>query len=135
MKFLGNILWLILGGLIIALYYFLMGLLLAAARGESLTYSDTQVRGITYVREVADQVATMIERDIPGGVYNFGSENTLDMLTTARQCADILCLQVKLLPGAPRHDLNMDGSKLRQYGIDFSSTVEGIRRCKMDYAM
>ena len=27
MKFLGNILWLILGGLIIALYYFLMGLL------------------------------------------------------------------------------------------------------------
>ena len=27
MKFLGNILWLILGGLILALYYFLMGLL------------------------------------------------------------------------------------------------------------
>ena len=114
---------------------FLMGLLLAAARGESLTYSGTQVRGITYVREVADMVAQIIRNEVPGGVYNFGSENTLDMLTTARQCADILGLQVKLLSGAPRHDLNMDCSKLRQYGIDFSSTVDGIRRCKMDYAL
>ena len=114
---------------------FLMGLLLAAARGESLTYSDTQVRGITYVREVAEQVERIIHSDVPGGVYNFGSENTLDMLSTARQCADILGLRLSLLPGESRHDLNMDCSKLRRCGIDFSSTVEGIRRCKEDYAL
>ena len=114
---------------------FLMGLLLAAAHGEPLTYSDTQVRGITYVREAADKVAQLIRSDVPGGVYNFGSENALDMLTTARQCADILGLRVNLLPGEHRHDLNMDGSKLRQYGIDFNSTVEGVRRCKADYAL
>lgn len=114
---------------------FLMGLLLAAAHGESQTYSNAQVRGITYVREVADQVEQIIRSDVPGGVYNFGSENTLDMLTTARQCADILGLQVNLLAGEPRHDLNMDCSKLRRCGIDFSSTVEGVRRCKEDYAL
>ena len=114
---------------------FLMGLLMAAARGESLSYSDTQVRGITYVREVADKVAQIIEGHVPGGVYNFGSENNLDMLTTAQQCAEILGLQINLQPGDARHDLNMDCSKLRQHGIDFNSTVEGIRQCKKDYAL
>ena len=112
---------------------FLMNLLHAAACGEMLTFSADQVRGITYVREVADKVKRLIECDIPGGVYNFGSENTMDMLATARQCADILGLRLVLQAGETRHDLNMDGSKLRQYGITFSDTVEGIRLCKADY--
>jgi len=114
---------------------FLMNMLQAAARGEGMTFSSEQVRGITYVREVADKVQEIIAGCVPGGVYNFGSENTLDMLTTARQCADILGLRLTINAGDARHDLNMDGSKLRQHGVSFASTVEGIARCKADYSL
>lgn len=112
---------------------FLMNLLHASATGESLAFSSEQVRGVTYVREVADKVQEIIDRDLPGGVYNFGSENTLDMLETARRCADVLGLQLQLHNAAPRHDLNMDSSKLRRCGVAFDDTIEGIRRCKADY--
>lgn len=114
---------------------FLMNLLRAAAAGEEMAFSSGQVRGITYVREVADKVQEIIDGHVPGGVYNFGSENALDMLETARRCADILGLRIEITGAAPRHDLNMDCSKLRQFGITFADTIEGMCRCKADYAL
>ena len=114
---------------------FLMNLLHAASAGEQVAFSSGQVRGITYVREVADKVQEIIDGDIPGGVYNFGSENTLDMLETARRCADILGLHLEIADAAPRHDLNMDCSKLARHGVAFSDTVDGLRRCKADYGL
>lgn len=113
----------------------LMNLLRAAAAGETLSFSSAQVRGVTYVREVADKVQEILDRDIPGGAYNFGSENTLDMLETARRCADILGLRLAIEDAAPRHDLNMDCSKLSRLGVSFSDTIEGMRRCKSDYGL
>ena len=114
---------------------FLMNLLSAAAAGNEPAFSSGQMRGITYVREVADKVQALIDTRIPGGVYNFGSENILDSLETARRCAEILGLHIRIADTAPRHDLNMDCSKLRHYGISFADTVEGMRRCKADYGL
>lgn len=114
---------------------FLMNLLRAAASGETVSFSSGQVRGITYVREVADRVQELLTAPVPGGVYNFGSENTLDMLETARCCGELLGLRLNMTDAPPRHDLSMDCSKLRRCGITFASTVEGMRRCKADYAL
>ena len=44
-------------------------------------------RGITYVREAVEQLTQAMK--LPGGVYNFGSENDCNMYTTAlRVCGD-----------------------------------------------
>ena len=114
---------------------FLMNLLQAAAAGKELTFSSQQVRAVTYVRDVADKIQEILNGSVPGGVYNFGSENTLDMLETARLCADMLDLHLQITDTAPRHDLNMDCSKLRRCGIAFPDTMEGMRRCKADYGL
>ena len=114
---------------------FLMNLLRAAAAGENLAFSSQQVRGVTYVRDVADKIQEILDHNIPGGVYNFGSENTLDMLETARICADMLGLRLQIADAAPRHDLNMDCAKLRRFGISFPNTIEGMQRCKADYGL
>lgn len=114
---------------------FLMNLLQAAAAGKELAFSTQQVRGITYVRDVADQVQEILAHDVPGGVYNFGSENSLDMLQTARCCADMLGLRLQIADAPARHDLNMDCAKLRRFGVSFPDTIEGMRRCKADYGL
>lgn len=114
---------------------FLMNLLRAAAAGENLSFSSQQVRGITYVRDVADKIQEILDHDIPGGIYNFGSENALDMLKTARICADMLGLRLQIADTDSRHDLNMDCTKLRRFGVSFPDTIEGMRRCKADYGL
>ena len=72
---------------------------------------------------------------LPGGIYNFGSENTLTMLQTAEWLANILSLDVKLTDAGPRHHLWMDCSKLKMQGILFSDTVSGLKQCIKDYAL
>ena len=108
---------------------FLMNML----REKELAFSATQRRGITYVREVAENMRAAAS--LPGGVYNYGSENTLTMLETAQWLKDELGLPVRLTDAGPRHNLWMDCAKLREQGISFRSTVDGLKRCLEDYAL
>ena len=112
---------------------FLVNMLEAAARGGEVSFSSGQYRGITYAREVAGYMAAACQ--LPGGVYNFGSENPLSAYDTARYLRDALQLNVRLTDVPPRHNLWMNCDKLRQAGIAFSSTVEGLERCLQDYGL
>ena len=67
---------------------FLLNLLTAAMRQETLRFSARDYRGITYVREAVERLTQAMEQ--PGGVYNFGSENDCDMVTTARRACALL---------------------------------------------
>lgn len=67
---------------------FLLNLLTAAMRQETLRFSIRDYRGITYVREAVERLTQAME--LPGGVYNFGSENDCDMVTTARRACALL---------------------------------------------
>jgi len=106
--------------------------MLKAAGGEA-GYSAAQYRGFTYVREVAEKTLEAV--GLPGGAYNFGSENDRGMLDTARFLAAELKLPVRLFDSGPRHNLWMDCGKLRAQGVRFSSTVEGLKRCIRDYSL
>ena len=92
---------------------FLMNML----REKELAFSATQRRGITYVREVAENMRAAAS--LPGGVYNYGE----------------LGLPVRLTDAGPRHNLWMDCAKLREQGISFRSTVDGLKQCLEDYAL
>ena len=102
-------------------------------RESELAFSSTQYRGISYVREVAAHMREAVR--LPGGVYNYGSENSLTMLETAQWLADELRLKIRLRDAGPRHNLRMDGAKLRAHGIAFRDTVGGLRQCIEDYAL
>ena len=75
---------------------------------------------------------------LPGGVYNYGSENREDMVTTALAFAEALRLpDVDNLIEAVdwQRNLAMDCGKLRGYGIRFDTTQEGIYHCLNDYGV
>ena len=118
----------------------MMNLLTQAMHGRAQAYSATDFRGITYVRQVAQLVEAAFEA--PGGAYNFGSDNPLSMVQLVRGAFRDMGLSEERIHELVQEDhslpvrcLRMDQTKLRQNGLFFDETAEGIRRCLQDYRM
>ena len=110
-----------------------MDLLRAAIKGETVRFSRSDHRGVTYVRQVIENLVPAME--LPGGVYNFGSGNAEDMVCTARQFAKALGISIKITEESWNRNLVMDAAKLERFGIRFDTTQQGIRRCLRDYGL
>lgn len=104
-----------------------LNLLHAAEQGEPVCFSCNDYRGVSYVRHVVQLLKPAMR--LPGGVYNFGCENCEDMVTTAQQFAEMLGISLRIEPQQWSRNLAMDTTKLRQCGICFDSTQQGLRRC------
>ena len=98
---------------------------------ESVGFSSRQYRGITYVKEVAENLEKVIA--LPGGVYNFGSETTQSMYAITREFLDLIGKDIRLEDVPPRHNLWMNCQKARKFGVEFSSVEAGLRRCAADH--
>lgn len=110
-----------------------LNLLRAALKGEAVRFSRNDFRGVTYVRQVIENLEPAM--DLPGGVYNFGSGNAEDMVCTARQFAKALGITVKIAEESWERNLVMDAAKLERSGIRFAATQHGIRYCLQDYGL
>ena len=113
-----------------------LNLVKAALQGEKLRFSKQDYRGITYVRQAVENLVPCME--LPGGVYNYGSENSADMVTTAHAFAAALRLPdaESLIEAVDwQRNLAMDCGKLRGYGITFDTTQNGIYHCLKDYGV
>lgn len=110
-----------------------LNILRAAKTGEVLRFSRNDYRGVGYVREVIENLVPAME--LPGGVYNFGSECDGDMVETARCFANLLQVDVKIGESDLTRNLAMDTGKLRAQGIEFSSTWGALRVCLGDYRL
>ena len=110
-----------------------LDLLRAAIKGETVRFSRSDHRGVTYVRQVIENLVPAME--LPGGVYNFGSGNAEDMVCTARQFAKVLGVTVRIKEESWNRNLVMDTAKLKRFGIRFDTTQQGIRRCLRDYGL
>lgn len=102
-------------------------------RSREVSFSSTQHRAVTYVREVARHVLTAA--GLPGGVYNYGSENELTMMDTALWLMERLSLPIKICDAGERQPLWMDCSRAREHGIQFNNTLEGLEECIRDYSL
>lgn len=113
---------------------FLLNLLTAAMRQETLRFSARDYRGITYVREAVERLTQAME--LQGGVYNFGSENDCDMVTTARRACVLLDIPPVIETADWPRSLLMDGGRFRAAaGIGFDDTLTGVQRCLRDYGL
>ena len=88
---------------------------------------------MTYVRQAVENLLPAM--DLPGGVYNFGSENDTDMYGTAQQFCTVLGITPPLEKGDWSRSLLMDTRKAQAGGILFDTTCTGIRRCLQDYGL
>lgn len=98
---------------------------------KTVAFSSRQYRGVTYLREVTENMERVI--GLPGGVYNFGSETDQSMAKITRAFADYIGKDIQVIEGPEKHNLWMDCSKARKYGVVFSDVLDGLKRCADDY--
>lgn len=98
---------------------------------ESVCFSSRQYRGITYVKEVAENMEKVIR--LPGGAYNFGSETTKSMYEITKEFLDVIGKDIKVEDTLSRHNLWMNCEKAKKYGVEFSSVEDGLKKCARDY--
>lgn len=113
-----------------------MNLIKATMYGEKLSFSNRDYRGITYVRQAVENLVPAA--NLPGGVYNYGSENSKNMAATARAFAEAMRLPDadSLIEAVDwQRNLSMNCEKIREYGIKFDTTQEGIYHCLRDYGV
>lgn len=100
---------------------------------KELSFSSTQHWAVTYVREITGNIRSAVS--LPGGSYDFGSENDLCMLESAQWLKDRLQLPILLSDAGPLHNLWMDCAKIRQHGICFHNMLDGLELCIHDYGL
>ena len=98
---------------------------------ESISFSSKQYRGITYVKEVAENMENVIR--LPGGIYNFGSETTKSMYEITREFLTLIGKEIVLEDAPPKHNLWTNCEKARKYGMTFRNVEEGLKACAKDY--
>ena len=98
---------------------------------DTLRFSSSQFRGITYVKEVAENLSAVIR--LPGGAYNFGSETTRSMLDITKEFLASIGKNIPLEDTAGGHNLWMDCSKAKRRGVVFRSVEDGLKQCATDY--
>ena len=101
---------------------------------ESVCFSSRQYRGVTYVKEVAENMENV--RKLPGGAYNFGSETTKSMYEISKAFLWSIGKTTVMVEDAPsRHNLWMNCEKARRLGVDFLSVEDGLIACARDYGL
>ena len=100
---------------------------------ESVSFSSEQYRGVTYVREVAENMEAVLR--LPGGAYNFGSETTKSIYEITRDYLALIGKHIPVIDCPPGHNLWMNCEKARKHGVDFRSVEDGLRLCAEDYGL
>ena len=98
---------------------------------DTLRFSSSVYRGLTYVKEVVQNVDGLIR--LPGGIYNFGSETKKSMYEITREFLGAIGKNMPLEDAPVGCNLWMDCSKARKHGICFSSVEDGLKSCASDY--
>lgn len=110
----------------------LVNLMKAYTEGNLLKAATHEYRGVTNVWEVVRNIEKAI--DLSGGIYNFGSGNTLNSYELHLKAAELLGLKEAsewILPDEERfyeepRNLTMDCSIIEEHGIHFNDSIEGI---------
>ena len=112
----------------------------ALRQGTPLRLATREYRGITWIDEVVRNMPHTLQ--LPGGVYNFGAENTLNTYETALAYLEILkCNTPEKVAIADEerfasHIRNISismkkATEASNGAIRFADTVEGLRRFQM----
>ena len=100
---------------------------------DVLQFSSRQYRGITYVKEVVQNMERVLR--LPGGAYNFGSETQKSMYEITEEFLALIGKKIRLEDAPPRHNLWMNCQKARALGVEFQSVEQGLRTCAEDYLL
>lgn len=116
---------------------FLWNMIQAKPQKNVLKFSPYDFRGITYAQELV----VLMEKItcLPGGIYNTGSQGVANMYETALFTAKLLGIehiQEMIFEDKERvRNINISNEKMKENGIEFRDTMEGIRYCIEEYGL
>ncbi|MCR4738819.1 MAG: sugar nucleotide-binding protein [Lachnospiraceae bacterium] len=99
----------------------------------SVSFSSGNYRGVTYVREVAENMDKVIK--LPGGAYNFGSETQKSIYEITKDFIKKTGKDIEVKDCPPLHNLWINCEKARKHGVLFSSVEDGLVKCLKDYGI
>lgn len=108
---------------------FVRNIIMAIRQGNPMTYAVHDFRSITDVWDVVYAMGNAAE--LPGGVYNFGSENTLSTYEVVKNIVDacgtraILNKDEDSFAEEPRN-LTMNMGKIKFQGIELPNTMDKL---------
>ena len=99
----------------------------AAKENATIKASTKEYRGITNVDTVCDNIIKSFGL-LPGGVYNFGSGNSLDSYHTLLNVTSSKGYPSKMIvpDDSWGRNLSMDCSKIGKFGLSFPNTEESL---------
>lgn len=100
----------------------------AVREQKPLTFSAADHRGVTNVEEVVRNLEKAWQ--LPAGIYNYGSTNDTNMYETIRRVMAAAGREELVLKGedGTLRNLTMDTGKIKDAGICFSDSGEGLLR-------
>jgi len=102
-------------------------------KGNTIDGNINEFRGITYVKELVDNFEKILT--LPTGIYNTGSENDLSRYETLEEIFSLFDVdreKLRKVSGNPR-DIRIKNTKLSGFRIEFSDTINGIKKLCKDY--
>ena len=96
-------------------------------KADHLSFSSRQYRGVTWVEEVAQNMNEV--RNLPGGVYNFGSETDKSIYEITCRLIAALGKDTPVTDAPARHNLWLNCEKLNRFGISFSEAQDDVLCC------
>lgn len=105
----------------------------ALSEGKTIQAATHEYRGVTYVWEVVRNMEKVIS--LPGGIYNYGSSNTLNSYELYSEIAKLMGLKdpsACIIPDEERfaeqdRNLTMNCSLIEKYDIRFHNSTEGVK--------
>lgn len=113
-------------------------LISAITEKRELSFPVNDIRGITFVRYVVQNFEKAFL--LPGGVYNFGSQNDRNTYETMYEMIylykpdylSMLKSNQQAFSDIPRN-ININNTKIAQHGIIFPDTISGLMDCAKQY--
>lgn len=108
----------------------------ALERNEPILAPIHEYRGITYIHPVIENIEKVLT--LPHGIYNYGSECSTNTYETMGFVFDAMGKKLDkerlLFPDRERYaeqprNLSMNIEKIKQWGITFPNTLQGILQC------
>lgn len=104
----------------------------AIHEGTTIKAAPHEYRGVTYVWEVVRNMEKVMS--LPGGIYNYGSSNTLNSYELYSEIARLMGLKDPssyIIPDNERfaeqdRNLTMSCSLIEKYDIRFHNSIEGV---------
>lgn len=93
---------------------------------NEMYYAENEYRGFTNVQDVIKNLSKTFE--LPGGIYNFGSENDLSSFELMKSLMEKIYQSGSLIKTKESDFVNlcMDTAKIQNYGIQFNNTHNGL---------